>query len=83
MLLASVSMVSAGTVEYFRLQTNSTTVNHVFGNKTIEARNMTIWYQIPQYGLMGMSEIFVLITGTGSIRIVSMLQSLIHFAVVV
>lgn len=63
MLLASVSMVSAGTVEYFRLQTNSTTVNHVFGNKTIEARNMTIWYQIPQYGLMGMSEIFVLITG--------------------
>lgn len=81
--MASVSMVSAGTVEYFRLQTNSTTVNHVFGNKTIEARNMTIWYQIPQYGLMGMSEIFVLITGTGSIRIVSMLQSLIHFAVVV
>ena len=56
-------MVSAGVVELHRKETNATWINHI-NNLNITAKDVSIFLQVPQYGLMGISEIFVLITGT-------------------
>ena len=78
MLLATFSMLSAGTVEYFRQQTNSTYINYVNHDVNITARDMDVLYQIPQYTLMGISEIFVLITGLLQLNKIN-----IYFSVVI
>ena len=69
MILASFSVSTAGVVEFFRQKDDKFGVitNHVNGNITINGTNLTIWYQFPQYGLMGFSEIFVLIAGRYSV----------------
>ena len=69
MILASFSVSTAGVVEFFRQKDDKIGVitNHVNGNITINGTNLTIWYQFPQYGLMGFSEIFVLIAGRYSV----------------
>ena len=69
MVFASLAMVSAGVVEeyretdHYRNITNTINGNGDYIGKTILAKDMPIWYQIPQYVLLGISEIFVLITG--------------------
>ena len=69
MILASFSVSAAGVVEFFRQECRrfGVIINHVNGNITINGTNLTIWYQFPQYGLMGFSEIFVLIAGRYSV----------------
>ena len=69
MILASFSVSAAGVVEFFRQEYPrfGFIINHVNGNITINGTNLTIWYQFPQYGLMGFSEIFVLIAGKYSV----------------
>eukprot|EP00794_Sanderia_malayensis_P013920 gene13920-15372_t len=62
MLLASCAMLSAGLVEVKRLSVNATTINHI-NDKYVIATDMSIFYQIPQFVLIGVSEIFVLMTG--------------------
>ena len=65
MILASFSVSAAGVVEFFRQDDErfGGITSHVNGNITINGTNLTILYQFPQYGLMGFSEIFVLIAG--------------------
>ena len=68
MILASFSVSAAGVVEFFRQNDKFGVItNHVNGNIAIIGTNLTIWYQFPQYGLMGFSEIFVLIAGRYSV----------------
>lgn len=62
MLIASLSLLSAGIVEVARLRTKETVTNKI-SNLNVTGRDISIFYQIPQFGLMGISEIFVLITG--------------------
>ena len=54
------SMVVAGGVEIARLQSDCV-------NQTIAEANytacMSIYYQIPQYGLIGISEVFASVAG--------------------
>ena len=69
MVFASFAMVSAGVVEEYRESNHYGNINNTINGHgdhfvtTILAKNMPIWYQIPQYVLLGISEIFVLITG--------------------
>jgi len=63
MLLGSFAMISGGVVEHFRLQTNTYVNNTINSNIVVCGKDIPIWYQIPQYGLMGLSEIFTLIAG--------------------
>ena len=68
MILASFSVSAAGVVELFRQDERFEGItNHVNGNITINGTDLTILYQFPQYGLMGFSEIFVLIAGRCSV----------------
>lgn len=67
MLLASGSMLAAGLVEMHRIDIPASNCTNVFNkeaNLIIACKDMPIWYQFPQYFCLGISEIFVLITGT-------------------
>ena len=55
-------MVAAGLVEYKRLQTSGNCTNYVAG-RYVSAKSLSIFYQVPQFAIMGISEIFVMITG--------------------
>ena len=65
MVFASLAMISAGVVEQYRESDHfGNTTNKIDANGIkIMAKDMDIWYQIPQYVLLGISEIFVMITG--------------------
>lgn len=67
MFLASGSMIAAGLVEMDRLHAPGNCTNHLNNqNKmslTSKCKEVEIWLQIPQYFCLGISEIFVLITG--------------------
>ena len=59
-------MAAAGIVEMKRLASlvsNETNKIGLFDNRSIPCRELSIFWQLPQYGLMGISEIFVMITG--------------------
>lgn len=73
MVFAAFAMIAAGLVEFQRLKTifyskNDTCqcemvkqiLNH---NNTYYAANLTIFYQIPQYMLLGLSEVFTIVAG--------------------
>ncbi len=74
MVLASLAMVSAGLVEVKRQNTKNTT-NNTINSKTVIAADLTIFYQVPQFMLIGISEIFVLITG----KVYACSSKTIHF----
>ena len=55
-------MISAGIVELKRKEATGTVKNKI-SNITVVGNNIPILWQIPQFGLIGISEIFVLMTG--------------------
>lgn len=62
-LLATASMVGAGVVEHFRRdlipsKNNTIIINCINSNHTYNASSMSIFYQVPQYALIGVSEVF-------------------------
>ena len=63
MFLATLSMLAAGTLELYRSSCTHVHINRVDQEVNITAKDVSIFLQVPQYGLMGLSEIFVLITG--------------------
>ena len=64
MIFAVASMIVAGGVETARLKVQD---SHHCENQTIDRRNYTacleIYYQIPQYALIGISEVFASVGG--------------------
>lgn len=60
-LFAAASMVVAGGIETVR-KTDPNCVNQTIGHANYAAASMPIYWQIPQYGLIGVSEVF---TGVG------------------
>ena len=62
MLIASLALISAGMVEVYRKRCPRLEIN-IISDMNVTGRDISIFYQIPQFGLMGISEIFVMITG--------------------
>ena len=64
MVVATVSMVCAGGIELYRKEQCCKQL-HAGGdvNKTVEISNATIFYQLPQYTLLGLSQVFTVVTG--------------------
>ncbi|CAL1539232.1 unnamed protein product [Lymnaea stagnalis] len=67
MVFAMLAMIVAGVVEHFRLQSfwpypdqpcRNQSINQKIGNSVYEAADMTVFWQIPQYALIGISEVF-------------------------
>ncbi|CAH1232631.1 SLC15A4 [Branchiostoma lanceolatum] len=59
------AVMCAGGLETYRLhlvQSNHT-VNQTISNASFEAADMWIWWQIPQYSLIGVSEVFASVAG--------------------
>ncbi|XP_046340255.2 solute carrier family 15 member 4-like [Haliotis rufescens] len=72
MVFAMAAMIVAGVVEHYRLEAfwpypNSTCTNHSInqkiGNTTYQAADFSILWQIPQYALIGTSEVFTSVAG--------------------
>ena len=64
MVIAASSMVCAGVIELYRTEQCCMEQQRSSDpNKTLVISNITIFYQVPQYTLMGLSEVFTLVTG--------------------
>ncbi|XP_038656885.1 solute carrier family 15 member 4-like [Scyliorhinus canicula] len=65
MLFAMFSAISAGVLESQRLIhiQNNDTISQQVGNTTYIAARLAVWWQVPQYFLIGVSEIFASIPG--------------------
>ena len=65
MILATASMVYAGGLELYRVKQCCMYQHRPDGNEngTMQVAHMTIFYQVPQYTLIGLSEVFTVITG--------------------
>ena len=65
MVLASLGMVAAGVLEHIRkanFDPDDPIINTI-NNKDYKAANLSVLYQIPQYVLIGASEVFTSISG--------------------
>lgn len=78
MFIASLSLASAGIVEVFRIKAKKS-INNTISELTVVGRDISIFYQVPQFGLMGISEILVLITGRQYAQRVMLYDS--HFSI--
>ncbi|XP_076452782.1 solute carrier family 15 member 4-like [Babylonia areolata] len=72
MVFAAVAMVVAGVLEHYRLKTfwpfpkepcRNASINQMIGYTVFEAADMSILWQIPQYALIGLSEVFTSVAG--------------------
>ncbi|XP_076346091.1 solute carrier family 15 member 4-like [Tachypleus tridentatus] len=66
MAFAVMSMLVAGALETYRLdlvQNRNETVVQIIGNTTYYAADLWVFWQIPQYALIGLSEVFASIAG--------------------
>ena len=61
-LFASASMLCAGGLELSRV--DHCCIWQKRGDNNTKVANISIFYQIPQYTLIGLSEVFTIITGT-------------------
>ena len=62
MFIGSLAMVSAGIVELERKKAKENVTNEI-SRITVAGNDISVFWQIPQFGLIGISEIFVLMTG--------------------
>ncbi|XP_047141705.1 solute carrier family 15 member 4 isoform X2 [Hydra vulgaris] len=64
MVFSVLSLYCGGVVENYRIINGNTLVTNNFGNiMSVNASDMSIFYQVPQYMFIGLSEIFVVIPG--------------------
>ena len=61
MLIATASMACAGGMEVFRIK--NCCMFQSRGDKNTQVANISIFYQVPQYVLIGLSEVFASVTG--------------------
>ena len=65
-LVGCFAIIAAGFVEIFVVQDfmkNNTVTNDHVNQRTVKAANLSVFYQIPQYLLIGVSEIFANVGG--------------------
>lgn len=65
MFFASMSMIAAGALETYRLDIfhSGGNITQIIGGDLYDAANVSIWWQIPQYSLIGVSEAFATVAG--------------------
>ena len=61
MLIATASMACAGGMEVFRIK--NCCMFQSRGDKNTQVSSISILYQVPQYTLIGLSEVFASVTG--------------------
>ena len=62
MLINTASLLYAGCLEFYRVE--HCCILQKRGDNYTQVANISIFYQIPQYALIGFSEVFTSITGT-------------------
>ena len=65
MLLAAASVVLAGVIEMKRRETGHFQKQKVF-DKSLSASTLNVFWQVPQFALIGLSEVLTSITGTST-----------------
>ena len=65
MLLAAASVVLAGVIEMKRRETGHFQKQKVF-DKHLNASTLNVFWQVPQFALIGLSEVLTSITGTST-----------------
>ena len=71
------SMIVAGVVEIERVESQDC-VNHTISNQNYSAC-LSIYYQIPQYGLIGISEVFASVAGKSRLVFVAVVYYSLTF----